>query len=155
MNSDDIYLTVNGAEKLRDELEDLTETQRPALARRLREAISMGDLSENADYIAAKEEQAFLEGRILEVQDTLHRAAIIQDEGNTAFVSIGATVTIALDEMTEEVYTLVGPKEANPRIGHISNQSPIGRALLGRAPGDTVVVDTPGGELTLRVISIG
>ena len=154
MNEKQIYLTAEGAQKIRTEFEELTGTQRADLAKRLREAIKMGDLSENADYIAAKEEQAFLEGKILELEETLRRAVIIEEDGNKGIVSVGATVTIAEDGGAHEVYTVVGSKEANPREGQISNQSPIGSALLGKKSGDLVLVETPGGELALRVISI-
>ena len=154
MDTQNIYLTADGAAKLQDELEDLTEVQRPALARRLREAIRMGDLSENADYIAAKEDQAFLEGKILELEYTLNRAAIIEEDTNTGMVSVGVKVTISENDGEPEVYTLVGPTEADPGQGQISNQSPIGKALMGKSPGDTVNVDTPGGKLILRIIKL-
>ena len=154
MNENQIYLTAEGAQKIRTEVEELTGVQRTALAKRLREAIRMGDLSENADYSAAKEEQAFLEGKIRELEDTLRRAVIIKEDRNKGVVSVGTTVTIADDGGSREVYTVVGTKEANPREGQISNQSPIGSALLGKKSGDLVLVETPGGELALRVISI-
>ena len=154
MDKKNIYLTAEGAAKLQDELEDLTEVQRPALAKRLRDAIKMGDLKENADYHAAKEDQAFLEGKILELEYTLNHAAIIEEDVNKGVVSVGVKVTISENDGEPEVYTLVGSTEANPRQGQISNQSPIGKALMGKSPGDTVNVDTPGGKLILRIIKL-
>ncbi len=148
------YLTESGVEKLDRELDELTSRHRPELARRMRAAIQMGDLSENADYIAAKEEQAFLEGRILELEEMLHSAVLITERSDGQEVSIGATVTIAEDGSTPEQYTLVGPAEADPASGRISHESPIGQALLGKRTGDTAIVDTPGGMLTFEIVSI-
>lgn len=154
MDKQEVYLTADGLKQLHGDLDDLTGTQRHALARRLRDAIKMGDLSENADYISAKEDQAFLEGKILDLEDKLRRAVIIEEPKHSGVVSVGSTVTIAEKGREPEVYTLVGAMEANPSNGQISNQSPIGTALMGKTPGDTVTVETPGGELVIRVISI-
>ena len=155
MNSDNkMYLTPSGAEKLSGELENLTGIERPTLARRLREAIQMGDLSENADYIAAKEDQAFLEGRILEIEEILRQAIIIEEGAPTDKVSIGNKVTISEVNGEPETYTLVGAQEADPRNGMISNESPIGSALLGRKSGDEVKVETPGGQIVFSVLKI-
>lgn len=149
------YLTPEGAAKIKAELKELVETKRPEIAQRLREAIQMGDLSENADYIMAKEDQAFLEGRILELQELLSSATIIKGEGHsTTVVGMGSKVTVQEGGASEEVYTLVGAKEADPRTGRISNESPIGRVLLGKRVGDTVKVETPGGAIKLKIISI-
>lgn len=149
------YLTPEGAEKIKVELKELMEVKRPEIAQRLREAIQMGDLSENADYIMAKEDQAFLEGRILELQELLSSATIIKDEGHsTNVVSMGNKVTVQEGGSSPEVYTLVGAKEADPRSGRISNESPIGRVLLGKRVGDTVKVETPAGAIKLKIVSI-
>jgi len=117
------YLTPAGAEKLREELKQLVEVQRVSLAERLRDAIRMGDLSENADYIAAKEDQAFLEGRILEVEATLRDATVIKgpDGGRNGLVGIGSKVTVLEEGSAPETYTVVGSAEADPRKGLISN----------------------------------
>lgn len=149
------YLTKEGAEKLRAELLQLQGPVRDELAKRLRAAIQMGDLSENADYAAAKEEQAFIEGRIQELTVVLRDVIIIDDNRtNTHLVEIGSTVTIQEDREPEETFHLVGPQEADPRNGKISFNSPIGEALLGHGVGDTVSAKTPGGEIHLKIISI-
>jgi transcription elongation factor GreA len=149
------YLTKEGAEKLRAELLHLEGPVREELAKRLRAAIQMGDLSENADYAAAKEEQAFIEGRIQELTLVL-RDVIIIDENrtNTHLVEIGSTITIKEEGEPEETFHLVGPQEADPRNGKISFNSPIGQALLGHAVGDTVIATTPGGDIHLKITSI-
>ncbi len=114
----------------------------------------MGDLSENADYITAKEEQAFVEGRILELKDMLRSVEIITEHTDGQEISIGATVTIAEEGSPPQQFTLVGPAEANPGKGRISHQSPIGKSLLGKHTGDTAIAHTPAGILTLKIISI-
>jgi transcription elongation factor GreA len=149
------YLTKEGEAQLREELEHLEGPMRTDLARRLREAIQMGDLSENADYIATKEEQGFLEGRIQELKYILRHATIIEENGhNFESVEIGATVTIQEEDYPPEVYYLVGSKEADPGNGRISNASPIGKAILGKKVGDTVDVETPGGVIQFKVVKI-
>ena len=154
MNTHKTYLTDVGIQKLTDELTELTEKQRPELAKRLREAIKMGDLSENADYIAAKEDQAFIEGRILELQEMLRSSVLISDQTSKQEVAIGSTVIISEDPGIEEQYTLVGPAEADPTAGMISHESPIGQAIIGKSVGDTVQVDTPGGTSTFKIIRL-
>ncbi len=150
------YLTPEGAAKLREELEHLTTVKRTELSKRLREAIQMGDLSENADYIMAKEDQAFLEGRIQELQEVLRNAQIIKNEDSALqdSIRVGATVTVQEPGEEAEVYTIVGAKEADPRGRKISNESPIGRALLGRKVGEVVKADTPGGTLVLKIVKV-
>ena len=149
------YLTKEGEQRLREELENLQGPARRDLARRLREAIQMGDLSENADYIATKEEQGFLEGRIQELKYILQNAKIIEDNGKGFdTVQVGATITIQEEDFPPEVYYLVGSKEADPANGRISNESPIGKALLGKKIGDTVEVKTPSGAINFKVIKI-
>lgn len=151
------YLTAQGAAELRAELEELMLVRRPALAAQLKEAIGHGDLSENADYHDAKEQQAFLEGRIHYLENLLRKAIIIDDNGATHApleVQPGCQVTIQADDGVQEIYRIVGAAEADPRNGRISNESPLGAALLGRRKGDAVRVQTPGGELTVRIIQI-
>ncbi len=149
------YLTPEGLAKAQAELKELVEVKRAEIANRLREAIKMGDLSENADYIMAKEEQAFLEGRILELQGLLRSATIIDDRAaSTGVVRMGSTVTVQEGGASPETYTLVGAKEADPRQGKISNESPVGKALLGRKVGDTVKVDTGLGPIKLKITAI-
>jgi transcription elongation factor GreA len=149
------YLTAEGAARLKSELAYLKGPSREQLAMRLHSAIQQGDLSENADYIAAKEEQGFLEGRILELEQVLRNAVIIDTlEHKVNEVTVGSHITIQEDDFPEETYHLVGPKEADPPNGRISHESPIGKALLGHHVGDIVVADTPAGALRLKIIKI-
>ncbi len=154
MNNEGSYLTPEGADRLREELEYLKGTAREELARRLRAAIEQGDLSENADYTAAKEEQGFLEGRIQELERVLSNVIIIEKDHKAHEVYVGAHVTIQEDDFPEETYHLVGPKEADPRNGKISHESPIGQALMGHRVGDTVTAQTPGGQIHLKILKI-
>ena len=151
----DFYLTAEGAARLKAELEELKGPARDALAKRLRAAIQMGDLSENADYHKAKEDQGFLEGRIQELEFTL-RNAIIVEEGSVAkdVVSVGTRVTVQEEDFPAETYHLVGAKEADPRNGKISYESPIGRALLDHRVGELVEAETPGGKIELKILKI-
>jgi transcription elongation factor GreA len=149
------YLTPEGAEKMRQELEELKGPAREQLAKRLRAAIQQGDLSENADYIQAKEDQGFLEGKIQELEQILRNAIIIDEsKNNHDEINVGSHVTIQEEDEEPETYFLVGPKEADPRNGRISHESPIGRALLGHHKGDEVEVETPSGSITLKIIKI-
>jgi len=150
----DLYLTKEGAAKVKAELEELEGPKRRDLAKRLRFAIKQGDLSENADYIAAKEEQAFLEGRIQELKAILRQATIVDERTNRDEIGVGSTVVIAEDGRPQQTYKLVGATEANPREGKISNESPIGRALMGKRVGDTAVASTPAGEIEMQVVEI-
>lgn len=149
------YLTAEGAARLREELENLKGPAREQLSIRLRAAIQQGDLSENADYSAAKEEQGFLEGRIQELEHLLRNVVLIEDiKQDTTVVNIGTKVTVQEEDFDPETYQVVGPKEADPRKGRISNESPIGRALIGSRLGETIQVDTPGGSIRLKILSI-
>lgn len=149
------YLTAEGAARLQEELAELKGTRREELALRLRIAIEQGDLSENADYISAKEEQGFLEGRIQELENILANTKIIDEmEQDKNIVGIGDHVTIQEDDYEPETYYLVGPKEADPRKGRISHESPIGRALIGHRVGEEVEVDTPGGKVIFKIMEI-
>lgn len=151
----EIYLTAEGAAKLEAELKALKGSGRDELAKRLRSAIQMGDLSENADYHKAKEDQAFMEGRIQELEYLLKNATIIDENlGPSDTVQVGSCVTVQEGDDPEETYYLVGATEADPRNGRISNESPIGSALLGRHVGDIATATTPGGEIRLKIIKI-
>ncbi len=150
------YLTPQGEEKLKKELAELTGPVREDLAKRLRAAIQQGDLSENADYHHAKEQQAFIEGRIQTLERILKNSQIIPEgkvEGREK-VEIGAHVSIQEGNFPVETYHLVGPAEADPRNGKISHESPIGSALMDHKAGDIVQVTTPGGQMTLKIIKI-
>ena len=148
------FLTQDGAAKLKAELEELKRVKRPDLAKRLRSAIQMGDLSENADYHKAKEDQAFLEGRIQDIEHLLRNAVIIDGNPTTDVVGIGNRVTIQEEGFPAETYHIVGAKEADPRGGKISNESPIGLAVADHRVGDVIEVETPGGARRLRILKI-
>ena len=149
------YLTAEGAEKLKNELAYLKGPAREQLALRLRAAIQLGDLSENADYISAKEEQGFLEGRIQELTQILSNVQIIDERKiHREVVDIGSHVTIQEEDFEPEMYYIVGPKEADPRNARISHESPIGRALIGHRVGETAVAETPNGTIRFKIIKI-
>ncbi|MCJ7715474.1 MAG: transcription elongation factor GreA [Anaerolineales bacterium] len=150
-----IYLTRDGKDKLQMELEELEGPRRIEIAARLKSAIEMGDLSENADYHKAKEDQGFLEGKILEIKHTLYHAIVVEDssKGQNA-VSVGCKVTVQEEGLSPETYYLVGSKEADPAQNKISHVSPIGNALLKKQVGDIVKIKTPGGDFELKIISI-
>jgi transcription elongation factor GreA len=148
------YLTREGEARLKAELAELTGPRREELAKRLRSAIQMGDLSENADYHKAKEDQGFLEGRIQEIEAILRNATIIEKSTNAGVVSIGHHVTIQEEGFDSETYHVVGAKEADPRNGKISNESPIGRAIMDHKVGDIVEADTPGGKMKFKILKI-
>jgi transcription elongation factor GreA len=153
MTQQTIYLTPEGEKKLKAEHAELTGPRREELAKRLRSAIQMGDLSENADYHKAKEDQAFLEGRIQEIEAILRTATIIEKKhGDT--VTVGSKVTIQEGNYDPETYSVVGASEADPRKGNISNESPFGKALLGHRLGDVVEADAPGGKTKIKILKI-
>ena len=148
------YLTPEGEAKLQAELEELKGPRRQELSVRLRSAIQMGDLSENADYHQAKEDQGFLEGRIQELEHVLRNAVIIQKGAAKDNVSVGSHVTIQEGSFPAETYHVVGAKEADPRNGKISNESPIGRALMDHKVGEMVEAETPAGKIKLKILKI-
>jgi len=149
------YLTAEGAKRLEKELEELKGPKRLALAKRLRDAIQMGDLSENADYHKAKEDQGFLEGRIQELEFILRNATIVKEKtGPKDVVAVGVRVTVQEDDSDPETFYMVGAKEADPRAGKISHESPIGRALMDHRVGETVLAETPGGSIKLKILKI-
>ena len=151
---EEIFLTPEGADKLKKELHHLTSVKRVELAARLRDAIKQGDLSENADYISAKEEQAFLEGKIMEIEQTLKRATVVRETTQDGSVGIGRRVTVSEDGGPQEIFILVGSKEANPREGKISHESPIGKALMGKHVGQRAEAETPAGKIVFEVLKI-
>ncbi|MBK8618020.1 MAG: transcription elongation factor GreA [Anaerolineales bacterium] len=148
------YLTPEGEAKLQAELNELKGPKREELALRLRSAIQMGDLSENADYHKAKEDQGFLEGRIQEIDAILRNTVIIEKTKSSGVIFIGSHVTIQEEDFPPETYHLVGPTEADPRNGKISHESPIGKALMDKRVGDIAEADTPGGILKFKIIKI-
>lgn len=149
------YLTAEGAVKLEAELKELKGPQRETLSRRLRDAIQMGDLSENADYHKAKEDQGFLEGRIQELEFALRNAVIVETTSTPKnVVAVGVRVTVQEDGFDPEVFHMVGAQEADPRAGKISHESPIGRALMDHRIGEIIEVETPGGIIKLKILKI-
>lgn len=151
------FLTKEGFQKLQEELDYLRTIKRQEVANRLHEAMEGGELIENAEYEAAKNEQAFVEGRIQELDVLLASAKIIEDNGKkkSDTVQLGSKVTIKEGNFEAETFTIVGMAEANPREGKISNESPIGKAILGHKVGDSVKVETPGGTYTVKILKIG
>lgn len=147
-----MYLTKEGFQKLQEELDYLRTVKRQEVAERLHEAMEGGELIENAEYEAAKNEQAFVEGRIQELEIILAAAHIIEGQNDPTTVQVGDTVTIQEEGGEPEEYIIVGAAEANPREGKISNESPLGKALLNHRPGDVVTVDAPGGSFKVKIL---
>jgi len=149
------FLTREGYTKLQEELEFLRTKKREEIAIRLHEAMEGGELIENAEYEAAKNEQAFVEGRIKELEILLATARVIDGVPQASdTVQVGSTVTIQEEDLEPEVYTIVGAAEANPTKGKISNESPLGRALLNRKAGEKVQVDAPAGSFTVQILKV-
>ena len=155
MSKNEVYITAEGLKKLEEELEHLRVVRRQEVALRLREAIQGGDeLIDNAEYEAAKNEQAFVEGRIIELERMLGKAQIIEHNKKSDIVEIGATVTIKEGKKKAETFTIVGAAEADPKDGLISNESPLGSALLSKQVGDAVEVEAPDGVIRFKVVKI-
>ena len=152
----EFYMTEDGLKKLAEELEYLKTERRQEVAERIKIARDFGDLSENSEYDAAKDEQAFVESRIVQVENMIRNAVIIKDEdANPDVVSLGRTITFQeLPDGEEESYTIVGSAEADPFEGKISNDSPIAKSLLGHSIGEEVVVPTPAGDMNVKIISV-
>lgn len=148
------FLTKEGYQKLQEELEYLRTVKRKEVADRLHEALEGGELIENAEYEAAKNEQAFVEGRIQELEVLLASARIIEEGGDKNTVQLGSRVTIQEEGFEPETYVIVGAAEANPREGRISNESPIGKAILNHRVGDVVTVDAPAGTYKVKILKI-
>ena len=152
MNTKPVYLTAEGLAKLKAELNELISVDRPRIAARIHEAKLDGDLSENAEYEDAKQEQSFLEGRIATIEAQLKNAEVIE-KGNGDKVAIGSKVVIKGAD-GEETFTIVGSAEALPREGRVSNESPVGAALMGRKKGDTFTVKAPAGPVEYTLLKI-
>jgi transcription elongation factor GreA len=155
MVEDKTFLTPEGKEELEQKLNRLRDVERPLLAVKLKEAVAMGDLKENADYHDTREKMSLMDGEIQRLEIILRDAVVIEKSEKTDEVSIGSVVTIR-EEGTEEdeIYTIVGQAESNPREGKISQKSPIGAALLHRRKGDKVKVETPNGVVKVKIIKI-
>ena len=155
-NNQPIYLTAEGLRKVKEELEYLTTTRRREVAQMIAEAKAEGDISENAGYDEAKTAQGFLEGRIRELEGLLKNAKVISDDDAAPdVVSLGRTVVVReAGTDYEEEYTIVGPPEADPSQGRISNESPMGKSLLGRRIGDQTTVTSPGGDIIFEIVRV-
>lgn len=153
MNHQPTYLTSAGLDKLKDELQELKNARRPQVIERIREAVSHGDLSENSEYEDAKNEQGFIEGRIVELEKMLAGAKIVQSGKSNGEVSLGSNITLKHNGKSSS-FTIVGPAEADPGNGLISNESPLGQALLGKKVSEKTAVTTPKGEMYYQIVSI-
>lgn len=156
-NMEEIFITKEGLEKIKAELERMKTVERKEVQRMIGEAKSYGDLSENSEYDAAKTKEAQLETKIIELENKIKYAKIISEDGmNSSHIRIGSTVRLYDEEFDEEVeYRIMGEDESDPLNGKISNTSPVGSALLGKTIGDVVKVQTPGGECVYKIIKIG
>jgi transcription elongation factor GreA len=153
MNNKPQYISKDGLEKIRHELEEMVSIRRPEIAQRIHDAKEHGDLTENAEYEDAKNEQAFVEGRIQALEALIKNATIIDEHHSNDHVQIGSTVKVDGPD-GKESFTIVGSTEAKPAEGRISNESPVGRALLGHKKGDNVTVQVPAGDLAYKIVSI-
>ncbi|MBA2490140.1 MAG: transcription elongation factor GreA [Candidatus Limnocylindrales bacterium] len=153
MNNNPAYLTREGLGKLRGELDQLVNSRRAEVASRIHEAKEHGDVTENAEYEDAKNEQAFVEGRIQTLAALIKNAVLIDEHHSTSHVQIGSTVEIDGSNGREK-YTIVGSAEASPGEGRISNESPVGRALLGHKKGEKVTVSVPAGDSVYKIVAI-
>lgn len=149
------YLTREGFERLQKELDYLRTEKRNQVAERLRDALEDGELIENAELEAAKNEQSFVEGRIKELEILLANAHLIKESNGSDNVQVGSKVNVKEEGYDPEQYVIVGAAEADPRLGRISNESPLGKALLNKKAGDKVKVEAPGGEFEIEILSIG
>jgi transcription elongation factor GreA len=154
VNTKTTYISKDGLDKLRVELDQMLAIRRPEIAQRIHDAKEHGDLSENAEYEDAKNEQAFVEGRIQTLESMIKNAQLIDENASTDHVQIGSTVKVEGDDGTQ-TFLIVGSAEAKPAEGRISNESPVGRALLGKRRGEKVVVQVPAGDFSYKIVDIG
>ena len=153
MNNKPAYLSKEGLQQIRQELDELVNVRRAEIAARIHEAKEHGDITENAEYEDAKNEQAFVEGRIQALSALVKNAVVIEENHSSTHVQIGSTVTIQSKD-GKESFMIVGSAEASPAEGRISNESPVGRALLGKKKGDEVTVTVPAGDSKYKILSI-
>ena len=154
MDAKKIYLTRGGLEDLKKEFEDLSKIKRPDILTRVSQARDLGDLSENAEYVAAREELSFIDGRLDELEELLKQAVIINGGGKPgSIVKLGSTVTLHI-KGKKEIFTVVGEWEADPKERKISHESPLGKALIGKKVGDKIEVEAPAGKLLYSIISV-
>lgn len=156
MTGKEVILTYEGLEKLEKELDYLKSVKRREIAERIKQALSFGDITENSEYDQAKNEQAYIEGRIVQIETMLKNAKVIdEDDIDTETVSLGCKVKVLDTDLDEEVeYFIVGSTEADPSKYKISNESPVGRAIIGKEVGDQVEVSVPAGVINLKILNI-
>jgi transcription elongation factor GreA len=152
--TNDVPITPEGLEAVRKELHQLTTVKRPNIVSKIKAARELGDLSENFEYHAAKNEQGMMEARINELEAIIKNHVLIEAKVPTGVVGMGSTVRFAEDGQDEETYRIVGPTEADPKAGRVSNESALGKAMIGHRVGDTVQVRTPSGSYNVRITSI-
>lgn len=152
--TNDVHITPEGLEAVRKELRDLTEQRRPAIVAKIKAARELGDLSENFEYHAAKNEQGMMEARVKELEAIIKNHVLIEERVEKSVVGMGSTVRFSEDGEDEEAYRIVGPAEADPKAGRVSYESALGKALIGHRVGDEVSVKTPGGAYTVRITAI-
>lgn len=150
----EILITQEGLDKLQSELKELVDVRRPDVIGRIKSAKELGDLSENAEYSSAKDEQSFIEGRIQELEDVIKHAKVVADgKGDGKTIQIGSSVTVEVEGENDK-FEIVGPAESDPASGRISTDSPVGQALMGRKEKETVKVNTPDGDVAYKIVSI-
>lgn len=153
MPMDQTVLTPEGHQRAKQELDELKNVKRKEIASRIQDAKELGDLSENAEYAEAKNEQSFTEGRIVELENLLKTAIVVDSPTDSTVVRVGSTVTVK-GESNEATYTIVGSNEVDPTAGKISNESPLGKAFIGKRAGESVSVTTPAGETSYTIQTI-
>ena len=154
-NTKDVFVTAKGLEEMKEELDNLKNVKRPEVINALKEARALGDLSENAEYDAARSEQAVVESKIKELEVLIENAKVIEEVSKDK-VTVGCVVKIEyIDDAEVEEYTIVGSKEADPFANKISNESPIAKAIIGKKENDIVTVDSPNGKYSVKIVSIG
>ncbi len=156
MDSKKIYLTKDGLQELKKELDELNSSKRPLVLERVSQARSMGDLSENAEYVAAREELSFIDGRLGELEELINQAVLIEENhhnGASSTVQLGSKVFVTVKGKKEE-FTVVGEWEADPKEKKISHESPLGKALLGKKVGEKVEVQAPAGKVLYTIVSV-
>jgi transcription elongation factor GreA len=152
--TNDVHITPEGLEAVRSELHELTTVRRPNIVQKIKAARELGDLSENFEYHAAKNEQGMMEARINELESIIKNHVLIETKAPTGVVSMGSTVRFSEDGQDEESYRIVGPAEADPKAGRVSYESALGKALIGHRVGDEVEIKTPNSAYNVRIVSI-
>ena len=150
----DVHITPEGLDSVRKELEQLTTVRRPAIVAKIKAARELGDLSENFEYHAAKNEQGMMEARIKELEAIVKNHVLIEAKKATGVIGMGSTVRFSEDGQDEETYRIVGPAESDPKAGRVSYESALGKAMIGHRVGDQVEIKTPNGTYTVRIVAI-